>query len=634
MVAIKKLLIDYQDIAREWNYQKNNIDINTISYGSTRNIWWKCLKGHEWKAHPYSRIVKNSNCPYCSNRRVNSENSLKELFPLISKEWHPIKNGKLKPDNIVAGSNKRVWWQCKNGHEWKTNPAARTKKKGTGCPRCSKRISSFELRLLSELGGILKNVTPTYKYKGVEIDLYLKDQKIGIEYDGWYYHKQRYKQDKAKNNFLKKNKIYLIRFREKPLNKISFQDILIKQNKLTKNDLNQVLKKIIKISNLKNDNFLQYLSKKSFQFQKEYQKYLSFYPSPIPQNSLKQSHPKLIEDWDYKKNYPLKPENFYTNSSTPVWWKCKKGHSWKRRIANRTLKKLATGCPFCAGKRVSNTNSLISLFPKIAKEFNYEKNKNFSPENLISGSHLKIWWICKKGHEWKAEVRSRTRLKTNCPYCSGSLATKENNLAVLFPKLVKNEWCFKRNKKILPSNVTPQSNKKYWWKCKFGHTWKAGVHNRTERKSGCVYCANLKVSNTNNLKVVSPKIASEWHPTKNYPIKPSQIIAKTGKRYWWKCKHGHEWQNSPANRFTRGCPYCGKHFVTIEKSLKYKYPELAKEWHPKKNIGIAPDKIHANSNKKVWWRCKYGHEFLAVIANRHQRNKISKCLQCKSNSKI
>ena len=268
MLANKQFLIDYPEIAKEWNHQRNNVDINIITYGSTRDIWWKCSKGHEWRAKPHSRIVNKTNCPYCSNRKVNNENNLKKLFPLISNEWHPTKNGKLQPDQIVAGSNKIVWWKCKNGHEWKTNPAHRTGKKGTGCPRCSKRISSFELRLLSELGGILKNIIPTYKYKGVEIDLFLKDQKIGIEYDGWYYHKQRYKQDKFKNNFLKKQKISLIRFREEPLKKIGFHDISIKQNKLTKNDLNQLIEKIIKISDIKKNIFSKYLLQKIFNFKK------------------------------------------------------------------------------------------------------------------------------------------------------------------------------------------------------------------------------------------------------------------------------------------------------------------------------------------------------------------------------
>ena len=98
MVANKKFLTDYPYIAKEWNFQKNKTDIEIISYGSSRNIWWKCVKGHEWKATPYSRIVRNTKCPYCSNRKVNNENNLQKLFPLIAKEWHPTKNGILKPN--------------------------------------------------------------------------------------------------------------------------------------------------------------------------------------------------------------------------------------------------------------------------------------------------------------------------------------------------------------------------------------------------------------------------------------------------------------------------------------------------------------------------------------------------------
>jgi hypothetical protein len=625
----KKNLTDYKEISKEWNFEKNKLDIKIITRGSSRSIWWKCAKGHEWKASPYSRISKKTNCPFCSNRAVNSENNLNKLFPHIAKEWHPKKNGKLIPSQIVAGSNKRVWWKCKNGHEWRTNPAARTGKRKSGCPRCSRRISSFELRLLSELGGLFKNVTPIYKINNIEIDIFLNDHKIGIEYDGWYYHQKRLNNDKLKNKLLTRHNINLIRFRENPLPKISDYDIMIKQNKLSKKDLNTLLNKILSISNFKNIKIDKYLKKNKFQFEKEYQKYLSFYPAPIPQKSLKITNPKLVKEWDFKKNYPLKPENFYTNSGSRAWWKCRKGHSWRVRIADRTGND-KRGCPFCRGKRIDDGNSLETLFPKVAHEFHKTKNGKLKPKNLSPGSHKKYWWKCKKGHEWKAIIKSRTEQKTGCPYCSGNLASRETNLKRLFPNLMK-EWHPSKNKNIDPSKLRPGSNLDVWWKCNKGHTWLATISRRTSTNSKCVYCANLKVSKTNNLQAISKKISKEWHPTKNYPTRPKDIIAKTGKIYWWKCSKGHEWKQSPAMRFNRGCPYCGKHYITKEKSLSYKFPELAKEWHPTKNKDITPENTHARSNKKVWWKCESGHVFSVRVNSRIQRNKITRCNICRLN---
>lgn len=33
-------------------------------------------------------------------------------------EWDFKRNGDLKPTDVIASSNKRVWWKCKEGHEW------------------------------------------------------------------------------------------------------------------------------------------------------------------------------------------------------------------------------------------------------------------------------------------------------------------------------------------------------------------------------------------------------------------------------------------------------------------------------------------------------------------------------------
>ena len=414
------LKILYPKIANQWHPTKNgNLTPDKFTTGSsTRNFWWRCSYGHKWKATIYSRAKRKTNCPYCSNRKISSTNSLKILFPKVAEEWHPTKNGNLTPDKIVPGSNKKVWWLCQNNHEWKTNPISRTGDKLSGCPRCSKRISTFEIRLLSELEQLFINVKPIFKFKNNEIDLYLPNQRIGIEYDGWYYHKNSIQKDTKKNKILKSNNINLIRFREIPLSIISKNDILIEQNKLKKKDIDTLIKKIIFISKINTKEINEYLTKKNFQYEKEYKRYLSFYPSPIPQKSLKRTHPNLCREWDYNKNYPLKPENFYTNSGQKVWWLCKKKHSWEIRIAARTQKGRSTGCPYCNGKKVCIDNNLSNNFPKIAKELDINKNNNLKASQLHFGSHKKVWWKCKLNHSWKAEIRSRTKQNTGCPICS------------------------------------------------------------------------------------------------------------------------------------------------------------------------------------------------------------------------
>ena len=37
-------------------------------------------------------------------------NDLQTTNPELAKQWHPTKNGDLKPTNVMANSNKIVWW--------------------------------------------------------------------------------------------------------------------------------------------------------------------------------------------------------------------------------------------------------------------------------------------------------------------------------------------------------------------------------------------------------------------------------------------------------------------------------------------------------------------------------------------
>lgn len=136
------LINSYPIIASEWNYEKNTIlcpglSPHNIAYGSMKNVWWKCRMGHEWLSRPNNRTGSNMRgCPYCSNKRVYKDNCLATKAPELVKEWHPIKNGKLTPNDVVFASNKKVWWQCEKGHEWRAVIGSRSCD-GRNCPYCS-----------------------------------------------------------------------------------------------------------------------------------------------------------------------------------------------------------------------------------------------------------------------------------------------------------------------------------------------------------------------------------------------------------------------------------------------------------------------------------------------------------------
>ena len=192
-------------------------------------------------------------------------------------------------------------------------------------------------------------------------------------------------------------------------------------------------------------------------------------------NDLKSLFPKIAESWDYEKNGDLLPEMFTKFSHKKVWWKCDKGHSWLTSISNRTHQK--HGCHYCNRQKIiANENDLCSVDPKLASEWDYEKNGTLTPDQVMAGSSKKVWWKCDKGHSWQAAVYSRKY--HGCPICSGKMAEfGVNDLKTLMPELAQ-EWDYEKNKGLRPEDVTVQSNLKVWWRCKKGHSWRATICER------------------------------------------------------------------------------------------------------------------------------------------------------------
>lgn len=111
----------------------------SVVAGSNRKVWWLGECGHEWEVSPTARAYRSeSGCPYCDGKKVfPGFNDLATVNPEVAAEWHPEKNGDVTPQMVAPNSNKRRWWECKLGHEWRTNPLHRSQ--GTGCPDCTNR---------------------------------------------------------------------------------------------------------------------------------------------------------------------------------------------------------------------------------------------------------------------------------------------------------------------------------------------------------------------------------------------------------------------------------------------------------------------------------------------------------------
>ncbi len=531
-------------LAKEWNFEKNKkLTPEDVLPNCSKKVWWRCNKGHEWQAIIASRN-NGRGCPYCSGQTVlKGFNDFQTVNPSAAKEWNCEKNGNLKPEYVTANSTKKVWWKCNKGHEWQATIANRNN--GSGCPICSsERNTSFpEYAIVFYLKKYGLDVIHSYKKRGYELDIYIPSKKIAVEYDGYFWHKNKTKQDLNKNAKCKNDGIVLYRIREGlPLLNDSSLDFVVQT---TQKDLSIVLKKIlseiigldvdinIERDNIAIENLREFTEKK---------------------NSILFSNQQIASEWNYEKNGNLKPEHFSGNSHKKVWWKCDKGHEWKATIASRNDEH---GCPYCSGKKVlTGYNDLQTINPILAKEWNYEKNGNLRPEHLTAVNGQIVWWKCDKGHEWQATIANRHN-GNGCPYCSGKKVLKGyNDLQTVNPTLAE-EWNYEKNGKLKPEHFTANSSQKAWWKCSKGHEWQATIFNRNNGNK-CPYCLGRHViKGENDLQTVNPSLAKEWDYEKNGGLTPVDVLPNSNKKVWWKCSAGHEWQATIQSRNNgSGCSKC------------------------------------------------------------------------------
>ncbi len=318
----------------------------------------------------------------------------------------------------------------------------------------------------------------------------------------------------------------------------------------------------------------------------------------------------LISEWDLEKNGDSRPSDFLPGSNKEVWWRCSKNHSWSKSIKDRVN---GSNCPYCTNKRVlAGFNDLATLYPELAKEWDYEKNGGLLPSQVIPGAEKKVWWICSRGHSYNSYVFNRKK-GVGCPYCAGKkVLVGFNDLQTLYPQLAK-EWDFERNGDIKPTDVLPGSHKRVWWKCSKNHEWEIEIKVRCSGNN-CPYCSNKKVlAGYNDLGTTHPKLALEW--SKRNKLLPSEIIAGGDKKYYWICPVGHDDYRMTIHQRKRGqgCPKCAQQSQTSfpEQSLFFyikqafsdsinRYVIERKEidiFIPSLKIGLEYDGYYSHKNK-------------------------------------
>ncbi len=410
-------------------------------------------------------------------------------------------------------------------------------------------------------------------------------------------------------------------------------------------------------------------------------------------NSLSVKHPELLDEWDFERN-KIKPEEVLSSSNQIVWWKCPSGkHSYDMAISLRT-RKTQSGCPYCsspARRVLKGFNDLKTRYPQIASEWHPILNGDLLPNNILSGSGKKVWWLCSNGHEYEQSPVNRVN-GAGCPYCSHQKILKGySDFATTNPEILS-EWDYEKND-VNPSDISVGSHIKIWWKCPFGHSYQAYPANRCGKNhSGCPICDKEKhtsfpehalfyykkkyfpdavnsdktaIGMELDIYIPSLKIAIEydgknWHQNNKFEIKKNKEcknhnillmrIREKGLELYDDC-YCIERDNVNSNQnlttvikqvlfdinnildtnvdVERDSSKIYSSYIKSrkEKSLLNVSPEIAEEWHPTKNGDLTPEMVAPTTNKKVWWLGKCGHEFSMKVSSRTSGN--CDCPYCK-----
>eukprot|EP00741_Cyanophora_paradoxa_P003857 tig00000718_g3751.t1 len=267
-------------------------------------------------------------------------------------------------------------------------------------------------------------------------------------------------------------------------------------------------------------------------------------------------------------------------------------------------------------------HTLAETHAALLEEWVPELNRGVDPAQLATTSARPVWWRCPSGHVYEASVAARTgSTQAGCPHCRPRRVRPGRSLAELYPA-VSREWDEERNGALGPEEVAPSSARQAWWRCRAdpeAHVWQQSVAARVAggRLAPCPYCSGRKVLAGESLAARFPRIAAQWHPTRNKES-PEQVSPNSFRRVWWMCP-SHEWQSTVYAR-TRlhdaGCPICERWNICAGNNLLARFPAVAAELDAEANGGVTAAALAPGSNKKVWWRCGAGHAWLASPAMR------------------
>lgn len=644
------LTTTHPQIAKDWDLAKNNslLPDQADSYSKVR-IWWRCPEGHAYQVSVHSR-VRSGGCKVCQRSyhaakqritKLNKSKSLASAQPQLMAEWDYERNKELSPDTISHKSNKLLWWKCQHGHSWQSTPKSRSR--GDGCPQCYK-INRGEIVRHSKL-----------KKSGIPLSAAYPNLLAEWDYD---------------NNSILPEKVspksglkvsWVCKFGHK------WKATIVNRTHAGSN---------CPMCNPQSSRLEIFLlcELRSIFDQVIWRRRFDGYECDIYIPELNLGIEVDGEYWHRDKNHRERQKSHVLSkigiqlirvrdSKLPpigdhiVWYD--KGET-PLRTAIRLFTEITISSPnqklmdyILTGKQKNQREyqkiisrlpappsgeTLEDLYPIVASEWDYEANSPLTPSLFTASSNAKLAWVCTKGHHWYASINNRTRRKSGCPLCYESersaIASRGRTRNTISLAQGSPSYLSKFDKKmnvLPPTRIALKSNMMVWWKCENGHSFQKSP-NEMVKHHACPGCNSLPFS--------YPKVAEQWDTEKNGHNKPEDYSWGSGKKVWWKCSNGHNWEAVIVQRTkaSHGCPQCYKEqradinrVISVKKkgSLADDNPAYLAEWDYEKNTAISPDSVTKGSKRKAWWICSKHHSYIQSLESKAHGSICPECAKSK-----
>lgn len=490
----KSIAVKYPDSVWEWDTEKNNgITPLMVNCTSSVNYWWKCSLGHSYQANPANKLLNGDGCPICSNHKVlTGFNDFASCESELLHFWDYERNI-ISPKEILKTSNKKVWWKCELGHAFSASPS-RMVNVTTGCPICN----NFEL-----LSGYndLKTVYPQIIYRWNYSKNAISPDEVICNSTKQYWWKCELGHEWRKNISGQLNYDLCPYCNEQKLLsgfndlKTKFPDLASEWHSTNDSNPDEYLpsthKKVMWKCNTCGNEWEAYINNRvrgsgcplcGYSNKMQQTRLKSIIEN---RNTLADMFPEIASEWDYSKNEGA-PECISWGADKLLWWICSEGHSFSRRLTDRTGKK-KLGCPYCSGTR--EYQDLSTVDSSVIAEWDFDKNTQYKLTDLKITSNKKCWWKCELGHSYEMAIVSKIKDGQHCPYCMNKRVKKGfNDLQSKYPDIA-DEWNYEKNNGLLPEDVLYGSGIRIWWKCrKCNYEWDQKVVLRTRNHTGCPNC--------------------------------------------------------------------------------------------------------------------------------------------------